>query len=80
MAKKCKQFIALFNLPFTAQSLAVYRRRNTLIKEHILPSLQTAATASSTKIHHLYRRFGYLSAKSCIKFLNTLDIIMLARR
>src|SRR6266568_5096910 len=38
---------------------SLYRRRNTPVKEHILPSLLTAATASSIKIHRLYRHFDY---------------------
>ena len=29
------------------------------VREYILPSLRTAATASSTEIHHLHRRFGH---------------------
>ena len=36
-----------------------------------MPSLQTTATASSTKIHRLQRRFGHLLAESCIKSWNT---------
>ena len=47
----------------------LYGRRNTLAKEHILPSLRTAATASSTKIHHLQRRFGHLLAEKLYRVL-----------
>src|SRR6266702_4107383 len=38
---------------------SLYGRRNTPVKEHILPSSLTAATASSIKIHRLYRHFDH---------------------
>src|SRR6266702_548518 len=38
---------------------SLYRRRNTPVKEYILPSLLTAATTSSIKIHCLYRHFDH---------------------
>src|SRR6266568_3593617 len=38
---------------------SLYGRRNTPVKEHILPSSLTAATASSIKIHRLYCHFDY---------------------
>ena len=41
-----------------------------LVKEYILPSLRTATTASSTKTHHLYRRFGHLLTKKLYGYFN----------
>src|SRR6266702_1414581 len=38
---------------------SLYKRRNTPVKEHILPSSLTAATTSSIKIHRLYCHFDH---------------------
>jgi len=60
-------------MSYTRQSLwlrsPLHGRRNTLVKEHILPTLQTAATASSTKIHRLHYHFGHPSAKKLYRVL-----------
>src|SRR6266705_7037621 len=67
---------------------SLYGRKNTLVKEYILPSSLTAATASSTKIHHLYHRFDYPLSSTYIQesfnynpyYLTSTEIHRLHRR